>query len=366
MFKINIPTSVILIIGLFSIHISSAQDLRNFKIGFSGVLSGPYAAFGNDAKNALLLASQSTKNIYIFNFQDDACDAKKSLTNIQRFIATGRPDAIILLCMEALESAAQIAKRYNIPIFSIGYISDDILNRFDNVFSLYNYADADVRYIIPYISKLKTIKTLAVIHQDTNIGEIMKESLYEKAQSSGYRVITTESVAGTTMDYAGLALRTLKNNPDGAYIHLETENLSTFIKELKRIGYKGQIFTPFTFENEQVKKDQSPLLNDVIYSYPIGGDDNSQLNREFMAKFKTEFSYDPPIYSKAIFDAMKIIDIILANCTEITIRCVNKNYLDLGQYSGIAGKVSLTKQRGAVREYGIKRYADFEFNWISN
>lgn len=350
------------------ISLSRAEDTkaskRTIHIGFSGVLSGPWAAYGTNAKNGILLASENLSNEYQFDFQDDGCDPKNSRTNAERFLTNRNTDAIIVLCMEALESAALVGKRRNMPVFSTGYISQDILKRFDNVFPIYTLADTDVRYIVPYINKQNSIKTLGLIHQETNIGEIVSKSFDKESKESHFKLILKEAVSGNNFDYNALALRVLKRNPDGVFLQIDDDNIAQFIKELRRIGYKGQVYSWFTFESENTRKDQSPLLDNVIYPFPVGGDENSVENRQFFKAFVEKFNYEPPTYSKITYDGMKIIDKLISQCPDISIKCISEAYGKLGEYVGIAGRVTLTKEREAIRESAIKIYKNGEFKWM--
>ena len=367
--KLGVPciflVSLQLILILFSMS-SSAEQKKIIKVASSNVLSGPWAMWGQGVQNGIVLGSESDSlNFkYDFDFNDDRCDPKEALQNIQRSLFKGRPDVIFVGCMEVLEVVAPLALKNNIPVFAFGYVSESILKRNKNVFSLNTYADSDVRYLLPKLKSTNEIRTIGVVFQENNVGEAIKDYIINNVKDLNLKLSLIQPADNFNLDIKSISIKVLKENPQMLFVDIAESQLTTLIKEIKRLNFEGEIYTNLAFESVATLKEDPKLLEGIKYSYPLDKTERTLDKDKFNQEYQTRFKSAPETFSAIAFDGMNIVDKVLKECHEITIECINDVYAKIGTYKGVAGNIDLFKDRSAQREYGNKVYRSGKFVWL--
>lgn len=355
---------VSLLILFFSVNATAESSPESIRVGFTSVLTGPWAIWGTNGRDGVALAAQSTSNRFDIEFQDDRCDPKEALSNTRKFLSHNPPEILIVGCMENLEAIAPVARLHDLPVFALGNITDDILNRYDNVFALNAYADLDARFIAPYLEKLDSVHSIAIVHGTNNVGEKMGRTVEDEVVKRKLKVSIKIATPVETTDFRTVAARIVHSKPDVVWVHQSEATLLTFIRQLRESGYKGEIVTIFTLESDATKKAAPAFLEGVKYTFPTEGTDNSLKTQEFKINFKTKFGYEANANASIAFDALHVIDRAVTQCQRLGLECYRKFFGANRQFDGVAGRLTVTENRGALRPYGVKEFRGGNFIWV--
>ena len=363
----HLTVALILMVGLITYPVPELalgeNSSKPITIGFTTVLSGPWAAWGTSGLNGVLLASEINRNKYSINYQDDRCEPKVALSNVRKFILDS-PELIIAGGMEVLEAIAPVAKKESLPIFSLGSITENILKKHNNIIALNAFADLDARYLAPYLASLNTIKSISLVHGTNQVGEAMADQLVVELTKRKIKILSKEAVPVETLDFKDIVTKIVHQNPDSVWVHQSENTLLTFIRQLKQLGYKGEIYTIFTFECDSTKTMAGNFLEDVKYTFPLGQNIANQIKVNFETSYREKHGSMPDENAAIGYDAFFIIDKAISACREKGLECY-QNYFSKGlTFNGASGKLHITKTRGAMRPYGIKRYHSGEFEWV--
>jgi ABC-type branched-subunit amino acid transport system substrate-binding protein len=170
--------------------VARSQTLeRPITLGVSMVLSGPWASWGLPIRNGLELGAAQSKNLTTLQFQDDGCEAKRSLTNFNKFLSVDNSKLIVLGCMESIEATLPLAESKGAAVLVMGGMSREYLHKFPHLISLYSLVDAEAYYLVPYIKERINAQRLAIIHHSQTYGEYLGSGVEDLAVKAGLVVV---------------------------------------------------------------------------------------------------------------------------------------------------------------------------------
>jgi branched-chain amino acid transport system substrate-binding protein len=357
--------SRILFLSLFTIaHAFSQENTTSTNIGVSLVLSGPWASWGTPIRNGLELGAQQTKHNIKLSFQDDRCEAKQAVNIFQKFLSVEHLPIVILGCMECIEAALPIAEHHRATVLTMGGMSKDYLNKFPHLTGLYALVEAEAYYLIPYLRDKAKIKHLAIINHSATYGEYFGRGVESLAQTHGITVMKRESVDHSVTDFRSVVTRILNDKPEAIVVHVSAETEGFLIKQIRELGYKGQIYATFTFESPDIKSAGGESLEGVRYTSPFQSETSSVAYESFKKLYLDTYHLEPPTTSAIAYDAIKLIDVALDECAVTDNNCIANYFANLGEYNGISGKVIFGKDRSAIRPYGLKEFKHGEYVWL--
>lgn len=361
-----LPILLILLVCLYcgAPTVAIAEDKVEVKAGVSLVFTGAWAAWGESIRNGLMLGVTDAHNKFILDAQDDQCQPSQAVTNTNKFLSIDNNDLIFMGCMENLEAVAPLVRAKKKLLFALGGISDEILNRYGNIVSLNSYADGDARYVGPYIAQQPHIKKVAILVSTTTFGDALGAKLSEILKSKGLTVTALESTAVDTQDYRSLISRLQAGQPDAIFFHQGEESAVSLVKQIRQLGFKGDIFTSFTFENDAVRKSGGSFLDGVKYVYPINASTDSTELETFEKRFQEKFGTSPNANALMAYDGIILVDRAVTKCGVKNSECVKDFFATMGDSRGLAGDVHFEKNGGALRPYGLKQYKDGKFEWV--
>lgn len=346
---------------------SSPGDPTRFahiSLGFSSILSGPWAAWGVGVHNGFFLAKEQFGEPLRVDFQDDRGEPKQTLSNVQKFVAE-RSQVIVIGPMEGLEAAAPIAARKGLPVFALGSITEEILARHPNLIALNAYADADPRYLAAYLQSATTVRTLAILTGTNNVGETMGARMALEAKRRGIEVVRQVSMAVDSSDYRTVVSKLASARPDALFVHQGEQSLLTFIRQAREGGFKGDIYTIFTLETDETRKAMGPHLEGVRYTFPLGTDSGDPKTQKFIKDYQLRYGEIPGGNAAIGFDAFHIIVRSLRSCSSAELECLLAHFREMPDYHGVAGMLTIDSKRGPVRPFGLKEIRNGEFVWLA-
>ena len=357
-----ITASLMLLVAM-PIQAESQTLERLTPIGVSIVLSGPWESWGIPIRNGLELGAAQSKNLIDLQFQDDGCEAKKSLTNFQKFLSIDKISLIILGCMESIEATLPLAESKGATVLTMGGMSRDYLRKFPHLISLYTLVDAEAYYLIPYIKDRTKVKRLAIINHSQTYGEYFGAGVEDLALKAELTVVRHERVDHAESDFRAIIKRILAGKPDAIVVHVSAEKEGMLIRQIREQGYRGLIFATFSFESDDVKNSGGAALEGVLYTYPVEasqGADYERFRKQYIERFKSE----PQATSAIAFDGIRLLDRAITACDKGNRSCVSDYFAHIGTFNGLGGRVTFGLDRSALRPYGLKEFKGGTYRWV--
>lgn len=329
------------------------QEKKTVKIGAVLALSGDMSEYGQSAKDGITLAfeelqKKDTYFDYELIFEDDQLDTKRTATAANKLIFMDKVDAIISISSGTANVIAPIAEKEQIINFT--YADDN------TVAAKHKYSfNRNIRYsdmtdkVLELFHKREVNSVYFVNFIHSSAKRLMGALKPMVETDKSLKIVGEDWVNATDRDFKALAEKIKKTNPDAVYIYVMEPVLTLIGKELKRIGYEGEILTSYLFSYAKHKE-----LFEGNYFV------NTKLpNDEFKVKYLKRFDYEPNLGSGELYDSFNIIvngfeknkstkaDDFVVIATDI-----------LDEYDGAFGKLGMTE--------GDVIYGEFVFNRVLN
>ena len=356
-------TSALLVLMAMSMPAQSERLEGSTPIGVSIVLSGPWESWGIPIRNGLELGASQSKNRIALQFQDDRCEAKRSLTNFQKFLSIDKFSLIILGCMESIEATLPISESRGATVLTMGGMSRDYLRKFPHLISLYTLVDTEAYYLIPYIKDRAKVRRLAIINHSQTYGEYFGAGVEGLASKAGLTVTRRERVDHAESDFRAITTRVLVGKPDAIVVHISAEKEGLLIRQIREQGYSGLIFATFSFEADEVKRSGGAALDGVLYTYPVDASQGAAYE-EFRTQYIERFKTEPQATSAIAFDGVQLLDRAITACEKGGRSCVAEYFAQIGTFNGLGGRVIFGPDRSALRPYGLKEFRGGEYRWV--
>lgn len=344
--------------------IPSVQSKEKLPLGLSTVLSGPWAGWGQSMANGFILANEMLKDKYAIDIQDDHADTVSAKTIMRSFSAIKNMKFSMAGAVEILSAIGPVAAQNGNTVLCLGSMTKAIAEKNPTLVSFFSLADTEAHYLAPYIASRPDLKTISILHGTNDFGEAMGESLDKLLSERGVKVLHKDSVAIETTDFRSIASRLVRNKPAALFVHLSETSLVTFIRQVRQLGYQGEIYTVFVFENEAVRKAGGAILEGVRYTYPVESLKNSALYEEFYKRYKERFGIEPTSTAAVAYDAVHFLDEAITKCGNSDSACVLREVSKPQTWEGVAGKIILKGDRTALRPHGLKEFHQGEFRWL--
>ena len=234
---------------------TSFQNTEKIKIGVILPQTGGSGTSGEKIFEGIRLAeSQLPKGEVEVIYEDYNSDVVTAVTVAQKLVNTDKVDILIGPYGSAeVLAIAPILKDKNIGIFSFSLCVDEF-KELDNVFCGYPSASQQLDTVIPKI-KSSGIKTLALVNQNSVFGLASRDSMKEKANIGGYKVIADELVQGNEKDHRTIIAKILKEKPDAIFTAQDNPaDALNFMKQLNDLRYEGMRITFIDVDNKYLKQ----------------------------------------------------------------------------------------------------------------
>lgn len=249
---ITLSVSFLLIL-IISLSCCSSIARKTVKIGVILPESGLHASFGLAQKRGYELAMDDIKkdseapgamNFKII-FADDCSDERKAVQAARKLIKEDRVSAIIGSYSSATSfNAIEIANYHKVPMIIPSAASDEITGKgFPWIFRINAPSSVYARTIIDYIKSLKSVATIAILHENSLFGVTAAEWIDRCARKEGLKVVCT-----------------------GAYDEKDSQNIPLQLERIKKIKPDGIIMVSYLEDSVEImKKCREMQINPKLY-----------------------------------------------------------------------------------------------------
>lgn len=319
------------------------------KVGVCTALTGGAADFGGGIRDGVLLAQHTlNKNNEIeFLIEDDGFQAKNAVTIVRKFIDQDKVDALLVFGSGSAAAAAPIAEQNRVPMIYFATSGDFTAGR-SYVFQHFATAKKENEAVVAEV-KRRGYKTLAVV---TNSHEGMQSLRRQFMTAPPAQVVYDEEIAPSETDFHSEITKLMAVHPDAAYLVLLPARLGVFARQLKELGYRGEIFSIHSAENkEEVASAHGALNGSWFVSIRTIKDPT------YEPRFKEMFGREPFITSTNGYDAAKMLYDSLASGQSLTeyLRALNFFNGAMGTYGlGLNNAFDVPVQVKKVTDQGFE------------
>lgn len=234
--------------GLLAISLSVAAQAQDIVISGALVVSGPFGAYGTDARAGIDLKVDEInaaggvlgRKIRVI-YDDTAGDRAKAVALYRQYAA--QADVVFQFSIASFEFVAlnPVANQLGMPLLSIG--SSIPFKDFSPwSFRVNLILDKAMAPVMRQLKELKQVKTIAVIHDTVNTFTVAEmETVKANAAGAGLQVLGVESFNTGEQNFTLQLTRLAALNPDILWLAATTDEAALIISQARALGIKAPI-----------------------------------------------------------------------------------------------------------------------------
>lgn len=204
-------------------------------------------------------------------------------------------------------AAGPIAQRAGVPLIEVSANDDEILTIGDHLYRLsaaqnrYNNLTAD------QVAK-KGAKSVTMIYNNDNatLVDLAQKKFPEKFGKLGVKVNDSVATPIAATDFAALASKAMRGNPDAIGILVIGVQNGGIAKALRQAGYKGTLFGQYAASAGALES-AGEAAEGFIYSLDFTEDMKWDSSKKFVEAFKQKFPNETPYgFDSHGYDAMMV------------------------------------------------------------
>lgn len=299
-----------LIAGCGSTQTSSKQE--PIKFGVIGPYTGPNAKPGLSMKQGVTLAVEEINQAGGINgqmlealFEDDASVPAQSVSATEKLVTK---DEVAFL-IGTFNSATTLAdmktiEKEKIPMLVPIAVANDITET-GNKWVFRNCATNPLQasQLMDYIYKNTNQRKFAVIHENTDYGKGLADSVTKYVKEKGGSATTESYNIGDTDFYAQLT--NIKNSqPDAIIICGNLSEGSQITRQTKELNSQAQLYGFGGLSSFDYNKIASGSNEGLICTSYFESSSPNQLAQKFVKAYKEKFGVNPDMFAAAIYEAV--------------------------------------------------------------
>lgn len=246
---------------------SSASFAEKRKIGVVLPLTGPASSNGQSIANSIKLASEKfdPANNLQFVLEDDQMQPSKTVAAVNKLIHQTGVSGLIVFGSPTSLAVNDLAEKAKIPMIAMSVVERVVA---DKQFVVKHWVTAESENAILQKQVINSgYKTVALISTINDAMLRLRDLFVAKSAS---KIVSDEEVAPDLTDFKSLATKIISRKPAAVYVLLWAPQPGVFTKELRNLGYDGDIFGAHNIEDpHEVSASQGALTG----AWYVTGDD---------------------------------------------------------------------------------------------
>jgi len=295
---------VIVIVGVY-VGTKKSSPVGGFHVGLISILSGEYAAVGENFRNGTVLAQEQYNashpdNPINLTIEDDGFTGGKAVSAYQKLVNIDKIDALINVSTASIDAIYDLVTKNGMPVAQGGEQGRVPTN--DNVFGIYPDSIASERDYGTYMRN-KGITQMTLVY--TKIDAMIR---FVDAFKEGFQGKTTDIVIDSAeIDFRTHALKAVANNPTAVGVFMFPQQGAQFMKEFLKIEKnKPTIFFDTNFVSGYT--DYQRIMGDLtILDGSIVGGMKLEDTQAFKDAYKARYGTDAPFLSDIGYDSFNLL-----------------------------------------------------------
>jgi len=342
-----------------------AQDIP---IGFFAPITGPAAADGASAKNAVELGLKEMNdaggikgkkiNLIIY---DDRLNPQEAVAIANKLIERDKVVGVVSGSYSGpTRVTAPIFQKAGIPM-AAGYavhpdVTWDPKEKKANDFCFRNGFLGEIEGAAAAEFAVKNLKAkkISLIFMDNDFGRAISSGFAERAEKLGATVLTKQMYKFPgEKDFRPYLTRIKEGNPDLIFAAGYYNEAASIVRQAKELGMTSQIMGEEGFDSPKFLEIAGPAAEGVIIATNLDRDDPRPLVQNFLKNYRKAYNEDADMVGASSYDAFMILVNAIGKAGTDP-KAIQKALLETKDYNGLTGKISRFVQGEVVKPVQIQ------------
>jgi len=358
--------SGVIVLGILGFaFFAQGQDIP---IGFFAPITGPAAADGASAKNAVELGLKDVndaggikgRKVQLIIY-DDRFKTEEAVAIANKLIEKDKVVGVVSGSYSGpTRVTAPIFQKAGIPMVA-GYavhpdVTWDPKQKKPNDFIFRNGFLAEIEGAAAAEFAVKNLKAkkIALIFMDNDFGRSISSGFAERAEKLGATILTKQMYKFPgEKDFRPFLTRIKEGNPDLIFAAGYYNEAASMVRQSKELGVTGQIMGEEGFDSPKFLEIAGPAAEGVIIATNLDRDDPRPVVQNFLKNYRNVYKEDADMVGASSYDAfMVLVDAIRRAGTDT--KAIQKALLETKDYNGLTGKISRFVQGEVVKPVQIQ------------
>jgi len=350
---------------LFLTGLAYGQDIR---IGFFAPITGPAAADGASAKNAVELGLKEVNDAGGINgkkinliIYDDRLNPQEAVAVANKLIEKDKVVGVVSGSYSGpTRVTAPIFQKAGIPMVA-GYavhpdVTWDSKERKPNDFCFRNGFLGEIEGAAAAEFAVKSLKAkkVSLVFMDNDFGRAISSGFAERAEKLGAKVLTKQMYKFPgEKDFRPYLTRIKEGNPDLIFAAGYYNEAASIVRQAKELGVTSKIMGEEGFDSPKFLEIAGPAAEGVIIATNLDRDDPRPLVQNFLKNYRKAYNEDADMVGASSYDAFMILVNAIRKAGTAS-RAIQKALLETKDYNGLTGKISRFVQGEVVKPVQIQ------------
>jgi branched-chain amino acid transport system substrate-binding protein len=344
----------------------SAQN--TIKIGFFAPITGPAAADGMSAKNAVELGVKEVNDDGGINgkkveliIYDDRLKAEEAVAIANRLIERDKVVGVVSGSYSGpTRVTAPIFQKAGMPMVAGYAVHPDVTwnpnTKTPNDFIFRNGFLGEVEGAAAAEFAVKDLKAkrISIIAMDNDFGRSISAGFAEGAEKLGATILTKQMYKFPGEKDFRPYLTTIKEgNPDLIFAAGYYNEAASMVRQAKELGIKSQILGEEGFDSPKFLEIAGDAAEGVMIATNLDRDDRRPVVQNFLKNYRAAYGEDADMVGASTYDAFMILVSAIKKAGTDP-KAIRKALLETKDYNGLTGKISRFVQGEVVKPVQIQ------------
>jgi branched-chain amino acid transport system substrate-binding protein len=361
----------------FMALLAGAQD--TIKIGFFAPITGPAAADGTSAKNAVELGLKEVndaggvrgKKVELIVY-DDRLNPQEAVAIANKLI---EKDKVVGVASGSYSGptrvSAPIFQKAGMPMVAGYAVHPDVTwdpnQKKPNDYCFRNGFLGEIEGAAAAEFAVKNLKAkkISLIFMDNDFGRAISSGFAEKAEKLGATILTKQMYKFPgEKDFRPFLTRIKEGNPDVIFAAGYYNEAASIVRQSKELGIRSQILGEEGFDSPKFLEIAGPAAEGVIIATNLDRDDPRPLVQNFLKNYRKAYGEDADMVGASSYDAFMILVKAIEKAGTDP-KAIQKALLETKDYNGLTGKISRFVQGEVVKPVQIQVVKDGKFRRLT-
>ena len=373
----HVRWSLCLLAGVLMVFSNAgpAAAQETMKIGFFAPITGPAAADGMSAKNAVELGVKDVNNsggikgkkveLVVY---DDRLKAEEAVAIANKLIEKDKVVGVVSGSYSGpTRVVAPILQKAGMPMVAGYAVHPDVTwnpnTKTPNDFIFRNGFLGEIEGAAAAEFAVKDLKAkrMSIIAMDNDFGRSISEGFAEWAEKRGATILTKQMYKFPGEKDFRPYLTTIKQgNPDVIFAAGYYNEAASIVRQAKELEIKSLILGEEGFDSPKFLEIAGDAAEGVIIATNLDRDDPRPVVQNFLKNYRAAYGHDADMVGASSCDAfMILVDAIKKAGTDP--KAIQKALLETKDYNGLTGKISRFVQGEVVKPVQIQVVKDGKF-----
>ena len=329
--------------------VAPAAAQETIKIGFFAPITGPAAADGASAKQAVELAVKEVnaaggvmgKKVDLIVY-DDRFSPQEAVAIANKLIEKDQVVGVVSGSYSGpTRVTAPIFAKAGIPMVAGYAVHPDVTKSGESNFRQGFLGEVEGAAAGEYAVKALKAKKAAVIYMDNDFGREISAGFIKRAEKLGASIVEKQIYKFPgEKDFRPFLTRIKEAKPDLIFAAGYYNEAALICRQAKELGITAQILAEEGFDSPKFIELAGKDAEGVIIATNLDRDDPRPVVQNFLKNYKQAYGIDPDMVGASSYDAFMILVNAIGRAGSTNPKAIVNALLETKDYNGLTGKVS--------------------------